>query len=186
MQDFELLAGLVVEVRLHFEAGGFEDGLVVGVEVAEPVAFGGVFAVLFGVVEGFGVCVFQFDDIFRRCHVFAFHPADFHEVEIGEVQDEAGEDEDARPHLHLRATVGLRAGWFLVADRSRPLVLDGKPDGHDRMKQQRGKQPDFEHLDDIIGAHEVAESVVPFAAIVPEDEQVGAGVEQQEEAQEGA
>ena len=54
------------------------------------------------------------------------------------------------------------------------------------MEQQRGEKPHLKHLDDIIGAHEVAESVVPFAAVVPQDKQVGAGMEQQEETQESA
>ena len=80
----------------------------------------------------------------------------------------------------------LRARRLLVVHRPRPLVEDGQPEAECGMEQQGGKQPHFEHLYYNVSAHEMAEGVVPFAAVVPQEEQVGAGVKQQEETQESA
>ena len=54
------------------------------------------------------------------------------------------------------------------------------------MQQQGAEQHDFEGFHDIVGAHEVAEGVVPCATVVAQNAEVGAGVEQQEKAQKGA
>ena len=53
------------------------------------------------------------------------------------------------------------------------------------MQQQGAEQHDFEGFHDIVGAHEVAEGVVPCATVVTQYTKVGTGVEQQEETQEG-
>ena len=54
------------------------------------------------------------------------------------------------------------------------------------MEQQGSEQNDLKDFDDLVGAHEVAEGVVPGTAIVAQDAQVGTGMEQQEDAQENA
>ena len=82
--------------------------------------------------------------------------------------------------------MGLRLGGFLVANGASHLVGHRQPNGQNSMKQQCGKQADFEHLDDDVGTHEVTEGVVPLAAVMPQNEQVGAGMKQQEETQESA
>lgn len=87
--------------------------------------------------------------------------------------------------MDFRAFVGLGPRGLFVAHGARHPVRDGQPKCQNRMEQQSPKQPHFKHLDDDVGAHEVAKSIVPFAAVMPQNEQVGAGVEQQEETQEG-
>ena len=116
----------------------------------------------------------------------AVNPAEFDEEEIHEMQQQACDDEDARPHLQLRASMGLGALWFLVAFGSRHAVGDGQPKCQTNVEQEDAEQHDFEHLDDDVGTHEVAEDVVPCAAVVAQDAEVGAGVEQQEQAKESA
>ena len=54
VQNLEFFAGLVVEVRFDFKSGGFKNNLVLFVEVGEPILLGGVFALLFGITDGFG------------------------------------------------------------------------------------------------------------------------------------
>ena len=53
------------------------------------------------------------------------------------------------------------------------------------MEQQSTKQHDFKGFHYRIGAHEVTKVVVPLAAVIAQDAEVRAGMEQQENAQEG-
>ena len=55
--------------------------------------------VLLDIVECVGLGCFQCYDILRLGHIFAFQPAYFHEIKVREMQQKAGKDEDARPHL---------------------------------------------------------------------------------------
>ena len=186
VQHLEFLAGLMVEVGLHRHAGGFEHGLVVFVEVGHPGAFGGIFAMRLGVGNGLRLRRLHRHDLFGVRHISPLRDAHLHEIKVHEMQQEAGEDEDARPDLEFGTRVSLGAIGFLVAHGPRHLVGDGQPKRQKYMQQQSGKQPHFEHFDDDVSAHEMAEGVVPLAAVVPQNEQVGTGVEQQKETQEGA
>ena len=96
----------------------------------------------------------------------AVNPAEFDEVEIREMRDKAYQEQDACPDLQFRACVRLGALGFVVAFWSRHLVGDGQPDGQDDVEQQGTEQHDLEGFHDIVGAHEVAEGVVPCAAVV--------------------
>ena len=80
----------------------------------------------------------------------------------------------------------LSALRLVVALRPCLLVGDGQPKCQDDVEQQGGQQNDFKDFHDIIGAHEVAEGVVPSAAVIAQDAKVGRGMEQQEDAQESA
>ena len=80
----------------------------------------------------------------------------------------------------------LGALRFLVAFGSRHLVGDGQPEGQDNVEQQGTEQHDLEGFHDIVGAHEVAEGVVPCATVVAQNAEVGTGMEQQEDAQKRA
>ena len=53
------------------------------------------------------------------------NPAQLDEEEIHEMQQEAGNEEDARPDLQFRACVCLGTLWLMVALRTRHLVGDG-------------------------------------------------------------
>ena len=141
---------------------------------------------LLGIVECVGLRGFQGNDVFRFGQIFSFHQANLHEIEVGEVQDEAGEDEDARPHLQFGTSVRFGALRLMVALRTSHFVGNGQPNGQNHMQQQYGKQAYFHHLYDDVGAHEVAECVVPFTTVMSQNEEIGAGVKQQEETQESA
>ena len=114
------------------------------------------------------------------------NPSEFDEEEIGEMQQQAGDDEDACPDLQLGSCVGLGALRLVVALGSCLLVGDGQPKRQDDVEQQGTEQYDFEGFYDIVGAHEVTEGIVPRAAVITQDAQVGRGVEQKEDAQESA
>ena len=101
------------------------------------------------------------------------------------MQQKASDDEDACPDLQLRSSVRLAALRFVVAFWARHLVGDGEPKRQDNVEQKHAQQDDFKRFDDVVGAHEIAKSIVPFTAVVAKDAEVGAGVEQQEDAQEG-
>ena len=52
------------------------------------------------------------------------------------------------------------------------------------MEQKSAQQNDLEHFHHIVCTHEIAESVIPFAAIVAQDAQIGTSMEKQKDAQE--
>ena len=76
----------------------------------------------------------------------------------------------------------LGALWLMVAFGSGDFVVDGQPDSQNDVQQQSAKQYDFKGFHDIVGTHEVTESVVPSAAVVSQDTQIRRGMEQQEDA----
>jgi len=113
----------------------------------------------------------------------AVHEADFHEIKVHEVRDETSDDEDSSPDLQFRARVRLGTLWLVVAFWTCHPVSDGQPNRQDNVEQQGTKKHDFKGFHDIVCAHEIAEGVVPRTTVVAKDEQVGAGMEQQEKAQ---
>ena len=98
------------------------------------------------------------------------------------MQQKAGDDKDARPDLQFGTRVRLAALRFVVAFGSRHFVGDGKPNRQGNVEQKCTQQDDFKHFDDVVGTHEVTESVVPSAAVVSQDTQIRRGMEQQEDA----
>lgn len=103
----------------------------------------------------------------------AVNPTEFDKEEIGEMQQEASDDEDARPHLQFRASVRLGALRFFVTFGSSHLVGDGQPDGQDDVEQQGTKQYNLKGFHNIVGAHKITKGVVPRAAVVTQDAEVG-------------
>ena len=65
--------------------------------------------------------------------------------------------------------MGLGTMCFVVAFGSGQPVGDGQPKGQSDVEQQGPEQHDLKYLYDIVGAHEVAEGVVPGTAIVAQD-----------------
>ena len=116
----------------------------------------------------------------------AVNPSEFDEEEVREMQQEASQKQDSRPDLQLGARVGLGALRLVIALRSCLLVGDGQPKRQDDVEQQDGQQDDLKDFHDVVGAHEVTEGIVPRAAVITQDAQVGRGVEQKEDAQESA
>ena len=125
VQDLEFFPGLVVEVWFDLKSGGFQSYLVFFVEVGKPCAFGRQFAFLFSITDRLWLCGFHFHEFLRRYHVFTLHQANLYEIEVGEMQDEASEDEDACPHLQFGTGVCFGALRLVVALGSCHLVGDG-------------------------------------------------------------
>ena len=82
--------------------------------------------------------------------------------------------------------MGLGSLWFVVAFGPCQPVGDGQPKGQCDVEQQSSEKDDLKDLHDVVGAHEVAESVVPCTAVVTQNAEIGAGMKQQEETQESA
>ena len=59
----------------------------------------------------------------------AVNPAEFDEEEIGEMQQQTCQEQNACPHLQLGARMALGTLWFVVAFGSRHLIGNGQPDG---------------------------------------------------------
>ena len=102
------------------------------------------------------------------------------------MHNEEREDKDASPHHQLGAGMGLAFAGLMVTHRAGQTVGEPEPRGEADVQSNETEQHYLKDLHNVVGAHEMAERAVPGTVVVPQDAEVGTGVEQQEDEQESA
>lgn len=82
--------------------------------------------------------------------------------------------------------MGLAFAILMVTHRTGQTVGEPEPRSETDVQCDETEQHYLKDLHDVVGAHEMAECAVPGTVVVPQDKQVGTGVEQQEDEQESA
>ena len=82
--------------------------------------------------------------------------------------------------------MGLALAILVVSHRTCQTVGNPEPGGETDMQGNEAEQHYLKDLDDVVGAHKVAESAVPGTIVVPQYKEVGTGMEQQEDKQKSA
>lgn len=85
------------------------------------------------------------------------------------MEEETGDDKDARPDLQLRAHMCLTALRLMVAFRTCYFIGERQPNRQSDVEKERAQQNDLKGFDDIIGAHEITKVIIPNASVVAQD-----------------
>ena len=98
--------------------------------------------------------------------------------------NESHEDKCACPSHKFRTCVGFGFAALVIADGAASLIVGvGKIERKNDVEDNGEKEDDFDDFDDIVSAHEMAESTIPSTVVVAKNTQVGTSVEEDENEQ---